>query len=99
MFKFAEWYKTMSEKEKMLVTSPFSFSHNVFQRDPNSCPGSIPGSANIFFQELMIVIATGFIPLSQLSIVLTMVTCWIAASDLERILCGVLVKGTSEKHG
>ena len=25
-------YKTMSEKEKLLVTSNFSFSHNVFQK-------------------------------------------------------------------
>jgi hypothetical protein len=46
----------------------------------------------------MIIIATGFIPLSQLSIVSTMVM-WEAASGLERILCRVLVKITSGKHG
>jgi hypothetical protein len=46
----------------------------------------------------MIIIATGFIPLSQLSVVSTMVM-WKAASGLERILCGVLVKTTPGKHG
>ena len=45
----------------------------------------------------MIVIATGFIPLSPLSVVLTML-CGKAVSGLERILCGVLVKRTPGKH-
>ena len=44
----------------------------------------------------MIVIATGFIPLSLLSVVSTMVM-WEAASGLERILCRVLVKKNSRK--
>ena len=50
------------------------------------------------YQGLMIVIATGFIPLSPLSVVSTTV-CGKAASGLERILCGVLVKRTPGKHG
>ena len=45
------------------------------------------------FRGLIIVIVTGFIPLSPLSIVLPIVL-WEAASGLERILCGVLVKRT-----
>ena len=45
-------------------------------------------------RRLMIVIMTGFIPLSPLSVVLTMVIC-----GLERILCRVLVKRTPGKHG
>ena len=47
---------------------------------------------------LMIVIATGFIPLSPRSIVLKMVHGK-AASGLERILCGVLGNRTPGKHG
>ena len=43
------------------------------------------------FRGLMIVIAAGFIPLSPLSVVSTMVM-W-------EILCGVLVKITQGKHG
>ena len=50
------------------------------------------------FRGLMIVIATGFIPLSPLSVVSTMVIAK-AASGLERILCGVLVKRTPGKDG
>ena len=49
------------------------------------------------FQGLMIVITTGFIPLSPLSVVSTMIM-WKAANGLERILCGILVKGTPGKH-
>ena len=58
------------------------------------------------FGGLMIVIATGFIPLSPLSplsIVSTMVMwesrCGKAASGLERILYGALVKRFPGKHG
>ena len=47
----------------------------------------------------MIVIVTGFIPPSLLSIVLTMVMWESHYSGMERILCGVLVKGTTGKHG
>ena len=43
------------------------------------------------FRGLIIVIATGFIPLSPLSVVSTMVMCGKAASGLERISLGVLV--------
>ena len=43
------------------------------------------------FRGLMIVIATGFILLSPLSVVPTIVTPGKAASGLGRILCGVLV--------
>ena len=51
-----------------------------------------------YFQRLMIVIATGFIPLSLLSIVLTMVM-WESSQRLgEKKLCGVLVKRTQGKH-
>ena len=52
------------------------------------------------FHGLMTVNETGFISLSPLSVVLTM--DWLrgkAASGLERILCGVLVKRTPGKHG
>ena len=47
---------------------------------------------------LMIVIATRCIPLSLLSIVSTIVM-WEAASGLERILCAVMVKRNTRKHG
>ena len=30
--KFSKWEKTQWEKEKLLVTSNFSFSHSVFKR-------------------------------------------------------------------
>ena len=50
------------------------------------------------FRGLMIVIATGFIPLSPLSVVRQWL-CGIAASGWERILCGVLVKRTQGRHG
>ena len=46
----------------------------------------------------MIVIATGFIPLSSLSVVLTMVI-WESRQWLGKVLCGVLVKRTSGNHG
>ena len=46
----------------------------------------------------MIVIATGFIPLSHYPLFLKWL-CGKAASDLEGILCGVLVKKTPGKHG
>ena len=46
----------------------------------------------------MIVIATGFIPASPLSVVLTLVM-WESTSGLERVLCGVLIKRTPGKHG
>ena len=55
--------------------------------DPWLCQYSIGG--------LMIVIATGFIPLSPLSVFLTIV-CGKAGNGLERILCSVLVKRTAE---
>ena len=50
-----------------------------FVAEPHSSIGNVADlrlggrSANIFFQGLMIVIATGFIPLSLLSVVSTMV--------------------------
>ena len=50
------------------------------------------------FRGLMIVIETGFIPLSPLSIISTMIM-WEAASGFERLLCGVLVRRTPGKHG
>ena len=50
------------------------------------------------FRGLMIVIATGFIPLSPLSIVLALVM-WKEYCGMERILCGVLFKRTPGKHG
>ena len=70
--------------------------------EPHSSVGSVadfrtgghwfnPSLSQYSFRGLMIIIVTGFIPLSPLSIVLTMVI-WEAASGLERILCGVLVK-------
>ena len=46
----------------------------------------------------LIVIATGFIPLSPLSVVSTMVMSE-SSQWLGRNLCGVLVKRTSGKHG
>ena len=49
-------------------------------------------------QRLMVVIATGLIPPSPLPIVATMVYGQ-AASGLERLLCGILVKRTPGKHG
>ena len=50
------------------------------------------------FHGLMIVIATGFIPLSPLSVVRQWL-CGKAAGGLERVLCRVLVKRTPGKHG
>ena len=49
-------------------------------------------------QRLMVVIATGLIPPSPLPVVATMVYGQ-AASGLERLLCGILVKRTPGKHG
>ena len=49
------------------------------------------------FRRLVIVFATGFIPLSPLSIVSWL--CGKAVSGFERILCVVLVTRTPEKHG
>ena len=49
------------------------------------------------FRGLMIVIATGFIPLSPLSVVSAMVM-WESNQWLGKILCGVLVKGTPGMH-
>ena len=47
------------------------------------------------FRGLMTVIATGYIPLLLLYVILL---CWKANSGLERILCKVLVKRTPGKH-
>ena len=48
----------------------------------------------------MIVIGTGFILLSPLSVVLTMLlVSGKAASGLEKVLCRVLVKRTPGKYG
>ena len=57
-----------------------------------------PWLSQYSFQGLMIVIATGFILLSPLSSISTIVT-WGSTSGLERILCRVLVKRISGKHG
>ena len=95
--------KTLCEKEKLLVTSNFTFSRSVFKRlvlqtrenqtlfgkrvkssEPNSSVGSVadlrtggrwidPRLGQYSFPGLMIVIATGFIPLSPLSVASTMV--------------------------
>ena len=51
------------------------------------------------FRKLMIVIVTGFIPLSLRSIVSTIVMWEGSYSGLERILCGLLVQRTPENHG
>ena len=51
-----------------------------------------------FFRGLMKVIATGFILLSPLSIVSTMVM-WESSQWLGKKLCGVLLKRTPGKHG
>ena len=69
--------------------------------EPQSSDGSIvnlrtgrwfdPRLGQYSFQGLMIVIATGFIPLPLLSVVLTMVM-WEAASGLKRILCSTLFR-------
>ena len=77
-----------------------------FIAEPHSTVGSVadvrtggrwfdPLLSQYSFRGLMIVIATGFTPLSPLSVVSTMV-CWKTASGLERILCGVLVKRPPE---
>ena len=71
--------------------------------EPNCSVGSVadvrtggrwfdPRLGQYSFRGLMIVIATGFIPLSSLSVVSIMRLCGKATSDLEGILCGVLVK-------
>ena len=41
MLKVTDWVETLWEKEKMLVNSIFSLSHNVFKR--LSFPGSLQG--------------------------------------------------------
>ena len=76
--------------------------------EPHSSVGSIadlgtgrwfnPRLGQYSFRGLMIAIATGFIPLTPLSNVSTMVM-WEAASGLERIMSLVLVIRTPEKHG
>ena len=57
---------------------------------------SIPGSANIYFRGLMIVIVTRFIPLSTLPIVSTIIT-WESSQQLWRGKVR-MVKWTPEKH-
>ena len=57
-----------------------------------------PQLSKYSFRGLTLVIATGFIPLSPLSVVLTML-CGKAARGLERILCKELVKRTPGKQG
>ena len=75
---------------------------------PHSSVGSIadlktgghwldPQLGQYSFRGLMIFIATGFIPLSQPSVVATMVV-WESSQWPERILCRVLVKRTPGKH-
>ena len=88
---------------------PLYFQKLSFSRaKPNSLVGSVadlrtggrwfdPRLGLYSFRGLMIVIATGFIPLSPLSVVSTRRICGKAASGLQRILCGVLVKRTSER--
>ena len=83
--------------------------------EPHSSVGSVadlrtggrwcdPRLGQYSFRGWMIVIVRGFIPLSPLSIVYTMVcgkaamVCGKAASGLERILYGALVKRTQGKH-
>ena len=56
------------------------------------------GSANHSFRGLMIVIAAEFIPRSPRPLFRQWL-CWKAASGLERLLCGVLVKRIPGKHG
>ena len=51
------------------------------------------------FQGLMIVIATGFIPLSHRCPLFRQWLCGEAACGLERILCRVLVERTPGKYG
>ena len=58
--------------------------------------GLIPGFCQFSVQGLMIVIAAGF---SSLSPMFRQWLCGKAASGLKKILCGVLVKRTSGKHG
>ena len=80
--------KTLWEKKKLLVTSNFSFSHSGFKsflRQTRKNQGLFgkglrtggcwfdPGLNQYSFRGWMKVIATGFIPLSLLSVVLTMV--------------------------
>ena len=92
---------------EMVATSIFSF----LRAEPHSSVGSVadvrtgghrfdPRLGQYSFRGLMIVIATGFIPLSPLHCPLF--RQWSirkAASGLERLLCGVLVKRTQGKHG
>ena len=73
----------MQTRKQLLVTKYFPFSEKLFAK-PHSSVGSIvdlrirgrcfdPRLGKYSFHGLMIVIATGFIPLSPLSIVSTMV--------------------------
>ena len=84
-------------------------SINIMQRLAHSSVGSVADLrtggrwfdlqlGQYSFRGLMIVIATGFIPLSPLSVVSTKKKYAKAASGLERILCRVLVKRTPGKH-
>ena len=62
--------------------------------------GLILGLGQCSFRGLMIVIMTGFIPLSPLSVVLTMVMWESSQWGLERIFFGVSVKKKKkEKSG
>ena len=51
------------------------------------------------FRGLTIVIATGFIPLSHGCPLFQQLLCGKATSGLDRILCRVVVKRTTGKHG
>ena len=85
------------------------FSPFIHRGEPHSSVGSVgdfktaggwfdPRFDEYSFRKLMIVIAIGFIPLSPLYVVSTMVM-WQITSGLERILCGELDKRTPGKHG
>ena len=73
-----------------------SVAYSVAYRTGEQVAGSIPGSANILFPGLMIVIATGIIPLPSLPIVWT-IFVWKSSQWPEKILCLVLEKEDSRK--
>ena len=77
----------------VIRAEPHSSVSGVADLRPGGCCFD-PWLGQYFFRGLMIVIATGFIPLSLLSLLFRQWLCGEAASGLERLLCKVLVKRT-----
>ena len=100
---FLKGQKTLWAKEKLLVTSNFSFFHSVFKRRIlQTSKNKDLKTGGRWFRGLMIVIATGFIPPSSISIVVIWERSQWLGKNIERstgfFLCFFFFS-KSRKHG